>query len=44
MQQPTGNAMLAFEKQQRHVASSFNRNPQDEGTVVGVRMQDDAKR
>lgn len=44
MQQATGSAMLAFEKEQRHVALSFNRNRQGEGTVVSVQMQDDAKR
>ena len=44
MQQATGSAMLAFEKKKRHVALSFNRNRQGEGTVVSVQMQDDAKR
>lgn len=44
MQQATGSAMLAFEKDQRHVALSFNRNRQGEGTVVSVQMQDDPKR
>jgi hypothetical protein len=44
MQQATGSAMLAFEKEQRHVALSFNRNRQGEGTVVSVQVQDDAKR
>lgn len=44
MQQATGSAMLAFEKEQRHVALSFNRNRQGEGTVVSVQMQDDVKR
>ncbi|MFS8064278.1 MAG: hypothetical protein ACMG5Z_06770, partial [Luteimonas sp.] len=44
MQQAAGSAMLAFEKEQRHVSLSFNRNRQGEGTVVSVQMQDDAKR
>jgi hypothetical protein len=44
MQQATGSAMLAFEKEKRHVALSFNRNRQGVGTVVSVQMQDDAKR
>ena len=44
MQQATGSAMLAFEKEKRHVALSFNRNRQDAGTVVSVQMQDDARR
>jgi hypothetical protein len=44
MQQATGSAMLAFEKEKRHVALSFNRNRQGAGTVVSVQMQDDVKR
>ena len=44
MQQATGSAMLALEKQQRHVSLSFNRNRQDEDIVVSVQIQDDAKR
>lgn len=44
VQNAGGNAMLAFEKQQRHVSLSFNSNRQGEGTVVSVQMQDDAKR
>ena len=44
MQHATGNAMLAFEKEQRHVSLSFNSNRQGVGTVVSVQMRDDARR
>ncbi len=44
MQHATGNAMLAFEKEQRHVSLSFNRNRQGAGTLVSVQMREDTKR
>lgn len=44
MQHAGGNAMLAFEKDKRHVSLSFNSNRQGAGTVVSVQMRDDARR
>ena len=44
MQHASGNAMLAFEKEQRHVSLSFNSNRQGAGTVVSVQMRDEPSR
>jgi len=44
MQHASGNAMLAFEKERRHVALSFNSNRQGAGTVLSVQMRDDTPR
>ena len=44
MQHAGGNAMLAFEKEQRHVSLSFNRNRQGAGTLVSVQMREDTRR
>ena len=44
MQHANGNAMLAFQKEQRHVSLSFNSNRQGAGTVVSVQLRDDAQR
>ena len=43
MQHASGNAMLAFEKEKRHVSLSFNSNRQGAGTVVSVQMRDDTR-
>lgn len=44
MQHASGNAMLAFEKEQRHVSLSFNANRQGAGTVVSVQRRDDSQK
>ena len=43
MQHASGNAMLAFEKERRHVSLSFNSNRQGAGTVVSVQVRDDTR-
>jgi len=44
MQHASGNAMLAFEKEKRHVSLSFNSNRQGAGTLVSVQMREDSRR
>jgi uncharacterized protein YceK len=44
MQHASGNAMLAFEKEKRHVSLSFNSNRQGAGTLVSVQMREDTRR
>ena len=44
MQHASGNAMLAFAKEKRHVSLSFNSNRQGAGTLVSFQMREDTRR